>query len=88
MRTLELTWVRSPAIGTLKSDQAEQKIKAHERRKEQRWLDEKIQLLGRYVGNLMLLGSQIQDTKQVEDSVTRSGDLLDFGQLLNAFGNT
>ena len=22
------------------------------------------------------------------DSVTRSGDLLDFGQLLNAFGNT
>ena len=36
----------------------------------------------------MLLGSQIQDTKQVEDSVTRSGDLLDFGQLLNAFGNT
>ena len=26
--------------------------------------------------------------KEAVGSVTRSGDLLDFGQLLNAFGNT
>ena len=26
--------------------------------------------------------------RELSTSVTRSGDLLDFGQLLNAFGNT
>ena len=38
----------------------------------------------------MALFKKIKETHNayIDISVTRSGDLLDFGQLLNAFGNT